>query len=226
LTLKPATQTGMSYGRVVRHVCLAALGSAILFAFCLGFDDRTVEFQLSIGSAYAACIFLATTLLLGPVYAIWRRRRPVSTYLRRDLAIWAGVFALLHTGAGLLVHFGGRIWPYFFDPAAGSLTPRFDLFGLTNYAGLVSTLAIAGLLLISSDAAMRRLGVGSWKKLQQLAPWAGLVALAHAAAYQLLEDRSLPFIVFLAAAAALVVALRLSRQIFGARVSGCRGDPV
>jgi sulfoxide reductase heme-binding subunit YedZ len=207
----------MNARRVLRHVLLAASGSAIILAFFLAFRGSAAVFQLSMGSAYAATIFLAGALSLGPVYALMRRKRPVSTNLRRDIAIWSGVFALLHTGAGLFVHFGGRIWPYFFDPAGGFAMPRTDLFGFANYSGLACILVMIGLVAISNDAAMRALGVDRWRKLQQVSPWVGALALAHAAAYQLLEQREFLLVAVGLTAAVIVLSLRLTRHVFSAR---------
>ncbi len=214
----------MRAGRAIRHALLAALGCAIIGGSCLVFVGRPIIFQLSMGSAYAAWLFLAAALSLGPVYAIWRRRRPVSTYVRRDIAIWSGIFALVHTGAGLFVHFGGRVLPYFFEPNAPFVTPRIDPFGLTNYAGLVCLLVMLLLLAISNNFSIRALGTGKWQQLQRLSVWAGLIGLGHAAAYQTLEGRALPFTVFVWAVAAVVLALRLGRHLFGTRVSQCTFD--
>lgn len=214
----------MGPGRVVRHTLLAAFGAAITGGSCLILFDRPVIFQLSMGLAYAACIYLAAALALGPVYAVWRRRRPISTYVRRDIAIWSGIFALAHTAAGLFVHFDGRVLPYFFEPKAPVATPRLDPFGLTNYAGLICLLLMVGLVAISNNVSMRALGTRRWQGLQRLSLWAGAIGFGHAVAYQTLESRALPYVAFVWAVMAAVLALRLTRHLFGARASQCTPD--
>ena len=65
-------------------------------------------------SAYAGLFFLAASLSLGPWNVLRRKPNPVSSDLRRDVGIWAGVLALIHTAVGLTVHLRGRMWMYFF----------------------------------------------------------------------------------------------------------------
>lgn len=204
--------------RLMRHGLFAALGSAIVALVCFVYADRPLEFQLSIGTAYVAAAFLTITLMLGPLYVILLRKRVASTSLRRDLAIWSGLYAIAHTGFGLLVHFGGSVWPYFLSQLHPIPTPRADLFGLANYLGLIAVVIIAGLVAISNNPAMRGLGLDRWKNLQRVSPWVGALVFFHAVAYQVLEGRELPFIVLSAAFALAVVAIRLGRHHLARRV--------
>ena len=66
------------------------------------------------GTAYAALGLLVWSLALGPWNVLRRRGNPVSFDLRRDVSIWAGVLAIVHTAVGLTVHLRGRMWMYFF----------------------------------------------------------------------------------------------------------------
>jgi methionine sulfoxide reductase heme-binding subunit len=111
--------------------------------------------HLSIATAYPALFLTAAALLVGPWNVLHGHDNPVSFDLRRDLGIWAGIVALLHTGIGLNVHLRGRPWLYFIDQHD---RVRHDLFGLGNGAGLIAAFLFLLLLAISNDLSLRRLG--------------------------------------------------------------------
>jgi len=115
---------------------------------------------------------------------------PVSFDLRRDLGIWAGISALVHTAFGLNVHLRGRMWLYFLDTRYHL---RRDAFGFGNYTGVVASLIFALLLALSNDVSVSKLGVERWKSLQRWAYAAVALTGAHAIAYQQVEKRSLLF---------------------------------
>ena len=149
--------------------------------------------RLSMGSAYAAMLFLAATLWLGPWNLLRRRHNPVSSDLRRDLGIWAGILALLHTAVGLTVHLRGRMWMYFFK-RMHPLAIQNNEFGAANYIGLVSALLFVMLLVISNDRSLRNLGTRRWKSLQRWTYAAALLAITHGILFQLVEKRHLPWV--------------------------------
>jgi sulfoxide reductase heme-binding subunit YedZ len=126
--------------RTLRHVALAA-GSALstygVFAAVPGDDTR---FRLSMATAYVGLALLAVTLVIGPWNVLRGAPNPVSTNVRRDVAIWAGIVSLTHLVIGLLVHLRGSMWKYFVFPAdAGRAVPvRYDPFGIANWTGLVA----------------------------------------------------------------------------------------
>src|SRR3954467_12272387 len=96
--------------RMLRHL---ALLSAACITTCLAYVATAppdVRHRLSMATAYAALAFLAASLALGTWNVLTRRPNPVSFDLRRDIGIWAGVLALLHTVIGLTVHLRGRTW--------------------------------------------------------------------------------------------------------------------
>lgn len=197
--------------RVWRHVLLgggAIAATAALFAL-LG--DGTTVFRISLSTAYVALMLFAVTFALGPLYVLATKRSPVSTYLRRDISIWGGVFALIHTAAGLFVHFGGRIWPYFFfEDWHNSIVPvRYDAFGIANYTGAVAAVIVLVLLAISNNASMRRLGPPRWKALQRSSYAIAALTLVHTLIYQMLEQRAAPGWAAFWLVVAIVVALRL-----------------
>jgi methionine sulfoxide reductase heme-binding subunit len=142
--------------------------------------------HLSIATAYPALLLTVAALLLGPWNVLRGHNNPVSFDLRRDLGIWAGIMALLHTGVGLNVHLRGRPWLYFVDQHN---RVRHDLFGFGNDTGLIAAFLFLLLLAISNDLSLRRLGTRKWKSLQRWTYLAVGLTLMHAVAYQRIERR-------------------------------------
>jgi sulfoxide reductase heme-binding subunit YedZ len=117
----------------------------------------------------------------------------VSFDLRRDVGIWAGALAILHTLVGLTVHLRGRMWMYFFK----SLHPmkvQNTQFGFANFVGLGAALLFLMLLAISNDISLQALGTHRWKSLQRWTYAAFGLTAAHGIAYQLVEKRDLSWI--------------------------------
>jgi sulfoxide reductase heme-binding subunit YedZ len=154
------------------------------------FPHRDLVSRTSIGTAYAALFLLTTTLLLGPLNVLRKRANPVSSDLRRDFGIWAGIAALVHTVVGLNVHLRGQMWLYFVDT---SHHLRKDAFGVGNYTGAVAAFVFVLLLALSNDISLRGLGIDRWKSLQRWAYAAFVLTAAHSIAYQRIETRSAPF---------------------------------
>lgn len=145
-----------------------------------------VVMRASFATAYPALILLLVTLAIGPLNILLRRRNPVSIDLRRDVGIWAGILAAAHTAIGQNVHLRGRPWLYYVyqHPLRHLLPIRHDVFGVANYSGALCTLVVLILLATSNDYSLRRLGTGSWKKLQRWNYAAfGLLAI-HALGYE------------------------------------------
>lgn len=223
--------------RFRRHLGLGLAGATLTAGiFWLVRSDVTMV-RLSMASAYAGLALLGVTMAIGPWNVLRSRPNPVSTDLRRDFGIWAGVLGLVHVTVGLQVHMSGNIWEYFFyPPAPQRLLVRFDPFGLANYTGLGMTLILAVLLILSNDASLRWLGTKRWKMVHRSAYVAFGLVVGHGALYQLMEKRSLPFVtlfVTLAVAVAILqlagfrrVRLRARRVTIGAaRVSGGASGP-
>lgn len=200
----------------MRNLLIAASGTAAAWgiAWLVGF--RTGSFAASLATAYVGLALLAVTLLLGPFNVLLGRANPLSTHLRRDLGIWAGVFSLAHVVIGLRRHMSGRWWLYFtFPDLRGRLFGiRYDAFGTTNWIGLAATVIIAVLILISSDVALRRLGTTRWKWIQRWNYVLFLGVVVHGFVYQELEglDRTVR-----ASALAAVFLLVAVLQALGAR---------
>jgi len=141
--------------------------------------------RLTTGTGYIALGLLAITLLIGPANILLGRRNPVSNHLRRDVGAWAAGLSVVHTITGLGVHgpagaLGERISHYFFAADGSVLT---NSFGLGNWTGLAATVIVVGLLAISSDYALWRLGAGPWKGLQRLNYALFALVVVHAVFY-------------------------------------------
>jgi sulfoxide reductase heme-binding subunit YedZ len=155
------------------------------------FNDGSVEFGISLSTAYVSLALLAVTFALGPVYYLTSRRSPASTYLRRDVAIWGGVFAIVHVVFGLQVHLKGRMWAYFlFEDCSPCRIPvRYDAFGIANYTGAAAAIIVLVLLVISNDVSIRKLGQERWSAIQKWGRACAVLTVIHTFIYEVLEKR-------------------------------------
>lgn len=158
---------------------------------------RRFTAQLTFASGYLALGLLALTLLIGSANLLLGRRLPVSNYLARDVGTWAAIFSVVRTVVGLQVHgppgpspLGERMLRYFFGPDRRPLT---NSFGLANWTGLAATVIVMGLLAISSDAALRKLKAGLWKRLQRLNYALFALVVLHAFFYGAFLRSTSPF---------------------------------
>ena len=175
--------------RPVRHLLLASSSGLLIVLIYSLTPPPDPRHRFSLALAYASLIFLGWTLALGPWNLIRSRHNPVSSNLRRDIGIWAGLLALLHTTVGLTVHLRGRTWMYFFK-SLHPLTLQKTQFGFANYIGLLAALLFLGLLLISNDVSLRTLGTHRWKALQRTTYLAFAFTLLHGWAFQSVEKRN------------------------------------
>lgn len=186
-------------------IAIAALVPAGVAAELFG--GRSPIESWSLGTAYTALGLLAASMLLGPLNVLRGARNPVHVAIRRDIGIAAAAFAIGHTVLGLQVHMGGDIARYFSFAAASSNALK--AFVAANFTGLLSAFVLAGLVAISNDGAVRRLGLSKWKSLQRLAYVAAAAAVIHGLAYQILERRAPLLVAVVAAAAVAVIAVQL-----------------
>jgi sulfoxide reductase heme-binding subunit YedZ len=165
--------------------------------------------RLSFASAYPALILISTTLVIGPLKVIRRKRLPVSIDLRRDFGIWAGMTGAFHAGVGQFVHLRGRPWLYYIYENWREehwLPVRHDLFGLANYSGLLALLVLLLLLATSNDASVRKLGSPGWKKLQRWNYACFPLTAIHTFVYQRgIESQPWPFLTTAIATVALTL---------------------
>jgi len=130
-------------------------------------------------SGYISIFLLVISLLIGPVNLILRKKNPVSIDFRRDVSIYGGALAVLHSVVGLFVHFRGKPWLYFFQETENALTIRIDNFGVANHTGLIAVILIILLLAISNDYSLRKLKTAKWKNLQRLSYLMFVFAIVH-----------------------------------------------
>ncbi|PZR99042.1 MAG: hypothetical protein DLM69_07810 [Candidatus Chloroheliales bacterium] len=157
---------------------ITVVGCYITALLAPNFDLTRV---LTVGLAYVSLIFIALTLLIGPL-RLWQYRRiPLNLDSRRDIGSWAALTSVVHV---TLVfwgrNFGGSI-AYFFG--------QFTWFGAVNYLGLFAAIIILGLLLISNDIALRRLRGPRWKALQRFNYLLFAVAVAHTFGFEYFMQR-------------------------------------
>ena len=193
--------------RVVNHSALAIVSVVSILVMFREFAPGGAYFRLSMATAYTSLALMLVTLLTGPWNVLRSRVNPVSSDIRRDLGIWAGLIGLVHVAVGLNVHFRGQMWRYFVLPAAERqwIPFRSDLFGFANLTGLLATIITLLLLALSNDFTLRRLGRRRWKMLQRSNYLLfGLVAL-HGLAYQWLEDRASQYVALLTLVVLMVV---------------------
>src|SRR5258708_30222438 len=129
--------------RLLHHILIGAGSVGLIILFMHLFPKRDFISEASIATAYAALFLTAATLLLGPFKVLRRKPNPISTDLRRDFGIWAGISALLHTAVGLNVHLRGKMWLYFVDTHHHL---RRDACGFLNYTGVFAALGFFPLL--------------------------------------------------------------------------------
>ena len=181
---------------LAHHLPLFVIAAGSVFSIYVTRPYRDVWMKASFATAYPALLLLLATLVIGPFNTLARRRNPISSDLRRDIGIWAGILVIAHTAVGQNVHLRGRPWLYYvYQHWSRHVLPvRHDLFGLANYTGLLCTLLVILLLATSNDYSLRRLGTKQWKKLQRWNYAAFFLVATHAAAYETIEHQKVPFV--------------------------------
>lgn len=203
--------------RLARHHLPLALAtaSALLLVYALTPSPNPV-FRWSMATAYVGLALLGATLFTGPLNVMRRSPNPVSTDLRRDVGIWAGVVSIAHFLVGWQVHMKHR-WLYWLAEVEGSdrLVPRSDLFGFANDTGLLAVIVAALLLVLSNDYYLRRLGTARWKRAQRWNYALFALVIAHGIAFQVIEKRKIAFVVTLAAMTAATIGVQYAgwRQV-------------
>ena len=209
---------------LTHHLCLLTATGLTVFFLYVTRPYRDVITRLSFSTAYPALVLLVVTLWIGPWNLLRGQRTPVSSDLRRDVGIWAGILGMMHAGIGLCVHLRGRPWLYFvYRRSEGHSFPiRHDIFGFANETGLIATIILILLFVTSNDYALRRLGTPRWKQLQRWNYALFLFAFLHTIAYQTMEKQHAPFVATVAICAAITLFLQaLGFQRRRARTTGC-----
>ncbi|MBS1804172.1 MAG: ferric reductase-like transmembrane domain-containing protein [Acidobacteria bacterium] len=165
--------------------------------------------RASFATAYPALALLAITLLIGPWNLMRKKANPVSSDLRRDIGIWAGLLGILHAGVGQFVHLRGRPWLYYiYGPGEHHRGMRHDLFGLANYTGALGTLLLIALLATSNDLSLRKFGTRGWKQLQRWNYAVFALVAVHSFAFQGVETQKIQWVVTVALCVSAAIALQ------------------
>lgn len=185
---------------LTHHLLLFAVSTGVVLLLYVTRPYKDVLSRASFATAYPAIVLLVATLLIGPVQLLRQQRNPVSSDLRRDVGIWAGILGIVHSVIGQTVHLRGRPWLYYiYEHRQRRIVPfRHDLFGFANDTGLFGALVVLALLATSNDYSLRALGTPRWKQLQRWNYAGFLLIAAHAIAYQISEKQHLPFVVAVA----------------------------
>jgi sulfoxide reductase heme-binding subunit YedZ len=125
-----------------------------------------------------------------------------------------------HVVIGIQVHMGNP-WLYFFRQVgpAKHLVLRGDLFGWTNYAGLVATLLLVFLLALSNDWSLHVMGAARWKAWQSANYILFALVAVHGVLFQVIEKRRTGWVITLGLMLAVVLGARLA-AIVNARTPG------
>ena len=196
--------------RILRHhiVLLAfTVSSVVLLYVTRPYKDAIT--RLSFATAYPAIVLLALTLFSGPLNVLRARINPISSDLRRDIGIWAGILGVLHAIVGQCVHLRGRPWLYYvYGPSEKHIGLRHDLFGFSNYTGVVATLVLLALFATSNDWSLRALGTPRWKSLQRCNYAVFLLTALHAFGYQGIEKQKMAWVGSVIVCVATTIALQ------------------
>jgi sulfoxide reductase heme-binding subunit YedZ len=195
--------------RLLRHhLPLLVLSFVLVAALYSTRPYPDVISRASFATAYPALALLTATLLVGPWNVLRRTANPVSSDLRRDLGIWAGILGVVHAAVGQFVHLRGRPWLYYvYGPGEHHHGMRHDLFGLANYTGAVGAILLAALFATSNDLSLKRFGARKWKQLQRWNYAVFALVAVHSIAFQMVEKQKQPWVitVSICIAAALIV---------------------
>jgi methionine sulfoxide reductase heme-binding subunit len=174
-----------------------------------GLESPNSVFEASVSTAYLGLALMVLTLVIGPINLLRSRPNPISTYVRRDLGLWAVLLGLLHVWFGIQVHMAG-VWTKYFLSPEGPFQIRVDLFGLTNWTGLAATLLLVVLGALSSDRVLARMGTQRWKGWQRSNYLLFVAVFGHGVVYQMLDGRAGNWRVILVMTGVLVVAMQFA----------------
>lgn len=151
-----------------KNLFLALFGVLVSYGFWLTRPDWDAEMRFWRAVGDGSLILLVLALVLGPLARLWPVFGRWLSY-RRELGVWFGLLALLHT---ILILNGWARWSalkflgYEFIPELNRTARLEPGFGLANILGLVAMLLTLVLMATSTDYALRNLGGSAWKFLQ------------------------------------------------------------
>jgi DMSO/TMAO reductase YedYZ heme-binding membrane subunit len=173
----------------------------------------TESLQISLTLAYLALGGLLTTLAIGPLQRLTRQRPPINVYWRRDLGVWSALASVAHVIVALGPASVLPVARYFTRAGRDPVRHvRTDQFGLANLSGLVALVLAIGLVTISNDRSLRRLG-RRWKSYQRANYVIGAAASVHAMCLWSLLHRHGPVVTVSLVAMTALILLRIAGGI-------------
>jgi len=175
--------------RLKRHylpLIILSLISALIIP--LMWDNLDAISFTAISTGYISLFLLAASLMIGPINLLLKRNNPLSSYFRRDLGIYGGLLAVVHSIAGLFVHMRGNMWTYFLNKSEQGYSIRLDDFGLANYIGVISALLIILLIITSNDYSIKKLNPANWKNIQRITYLMFALVLLHSIYYRIVAN--------------------------------------
>lgn len=193
------------------HGLLLAItvAACVLIHFYSPYAD--LIYVLTLGCGYLSLLLVVVTLLIGPFKLLHQKRNPVNLNSRRDIGIWAGITGCIHVVCILIARVRGSVIYLFLKPKAKGtgydllVTPQ----GISNNLGLVATLIIIFLLLLSNDYALRSFKGNRWKFLQRFNYGLVVLVFFHTAIYQRLGSREPFFIIPTFASAIITIGIQI-----------------
>lgn len=195
--------------RITNNVILAEVSLVGCLIAALVVPGQSAIETLSIGTGYVGLALIALTLLIGPLNMRKVRKNPVNMMFRRDAGIWAGITSLLHVGFATLVQYdwGGTLLGFFFYKE-GDI--KLNLFGISNYLGLLGALVLVFLLVLSNNHFLKKLKGKLWKNMQRFNYLLFTAAVLHTFTQQVNNMRGA---IMIAAVTGVTLAVMVAQSI-------------
>ena len=148
-----------------RHLIVGLIGAGLTYVFWLTRPEWSSEMRFWRAVGDGSLILLYMALVVGPAARFVPRARILLPY-RRELGIWFGIFAIIHT---IIILDGWVLWDFYqfmgyqYIPAIDQTVRMESGFGMANILGLFAVLIALPLMATSTDWATRALGASAWK---------------------------------------------------------------
>ena len=203
--------SNLNLSRRLQHYVGLIIFSALILGWVTSTSNESTADQLSIATAYICVLLMAVALIVGPLRAYWYGiKTPVNIYLRRDIGIWTAMSGLIHLYLATIQSMNASYISRYVDinTAGLSESTRGELFLWGSVTAFIVGILLLMLLCLSSNTALRLLGVRWWKRLQRTAYAAFVLTIIHAIMFQMLEKRAIALIILLIAVSLVVVILQ------------------
>ena len=175
------------------HIVLTIF-SLVVTWLVLIFSNEPVADIFSIASAYLCLLLLTAVLILGPLQVVlFKVRRQVNNYLRRDVGLWVALMGLVHlilaTKLSMTSEYVDKFVKMPTDGLSESL--RMSLFLWGSLIAYIIGLLLILLVILSNDRVLKKIGRKWWKRLQRSAYLVFVLTIIHGLIFQIVESRSL-----------------------------------